>query len=170
MPTNPDLGVDLSSLDFSQPVADNTAIRAVNPHRYEMEMLDGVVLIDTTRHLIVGYKDVRLDEFWVRGHMPTYPLLPGVLMCEAAAQLSCYYAVSQKFVDGNALQGLGGIDKARFHRPVRPGERLVLVGNGIKVHRRMTRFAVTGLVDGEKAFEAEVVGVPLGKWEDIVRA
>ena len=61
-------------------------------------MLDGIVLIDPGRHLIVGYKDVRPDEFWVRGHMPGFPLLPGVLMCEAAAQLSCYYAVSQKVV------------------------------------------------------------------------
>jgi 3-hydroxyacyl-[acyl-carrier-protein] dehydratase len=91
-------------------------------------------------------------------------------MCEAAAQLSCYYAVSQGFVEADVLYGLGGIEKVRFLRPVRPGDRLALVGKGVKVHRRMTRFAVTGVVGGEKAFEAEVVGVPLGKWEDILRA
>jgi 3-hydroxyacyl-[acyl-carrier-protein] dehydratase len=167
MPADTDLGIDLAALDFARPVADIDAIRAINPHRFEMEMLDGIVLIDRGRHLIVGYKDARPDAFWVRGHMPQFPLLPGVLMCEAAAQLSCYYAVSQGFVEADVLYGLGGIERVRFHRPVRPGDRLVLVGKGVKVHRRMTRFAVTGVVGGEKAFEAEVVGVPLGKWEDI---
>ena len=170
MAADTDLGVDLAGLDFTRPVADLDGIRAVNPQRFELEMLDAVVLIDKARHLIVGYKDARPDAFWVRGHMPQYPLMPGVLMCEAAAQLTCYYAVSQGVVDRDALHGLGGIDKARFLRPVRPGERLVLVGKGVRVHRRMTRFHVTGLVDSDRAFEAEVVGVPLGKWEDILRA
>lgn len=165
-----DIGIDLSAIDFTRPVADLDAIRVVLPHRFEMEMLTAVVHVDPERHLIVGYKDVRPDEFWTRGHMPQYPLFPGVLMCEAAAQLTCYYAITRGIVDKGALQGLGGIERARFHRPVRPGERLVLVGTGIKVHRRVNRFAVAGSVGGEKAFEAEVVGVPLGKWEDLVRA
>lgn len=170
MPADTDLGVDVASLDFSRPVADAEAIRAVIPHRYEMELLTAIVSVDPTRHHIVGYKDLRQDEFWVRGHMPGYPLMPGVLMCEAAAQLTCYYVLSQKLVDLGSFQGLGGIERARFHRPVRPGDRLVLVGQGIKVHRRMTRFFVTGLVNGERVFEAEVIGVPVGKWEDLVRA
>jgi len=170
MPAEADLGVDLSSLDFSRPVADIEAIRAVIPHRYEMELLSGIAYVDPARHLIVGYKDVRPDEFWVRGHMPRFPLMPGVLMCEAAAQLTCYYGLSQGIVDPESLQGLGGIENTRFHRPVRPGERLVLVGKGLRVHRRMTRFSVTGLVNGEKVFETEVIGVPVGKWEDMVRA
>jgi 3-hydroxyacyl-[acyl-carrier-protein] dehydratase len=170
MPADVDLGVDVLSLDFSRPVADIDAIRAVNPHRYEMEMLSGIAFLDPTRHLVVGYKDTHPDEFWVRGHMPRFPLMPGVLMCEAAAQLMCYYVLSQGVVDPLALQGLAGIEKARFLQPVRPGERLVLVGKGIKVHRRMTRFDVTGLVRGVRAFEAEIVGVTLGKWEDLVRA
>ena len=109
MPADADLGVDLAVLDFARPVADISAIRDVNPHRFEMELLDGVVLVDKGRHLIVGYKDARPDEFWVRGHMPQYPLLPGVLMCEAAAQLSCYYVVSQGFVEADVLYGLGGL-------------------------------------------------------------
>ena len=52
-----------------------------------MEQLDGHRPPRPEQHLVVGYKDVRADEFWVRGHMPGNPLLPGVLMCEAAAQL-----------------------------------------------------------------------------------
>ena len=75
-------------------LADREAIRQVNPQRFEMEQLTAIVYVDPVNHVIVGYKDVRHDEFWVRGHMPDYPLLPGVLMCEAAAQLCSYYIVT----------------------------------------------------------------------------
>ncbi|HSQ58153.1 MAG TPA: beta-hydroxyacyl-ACP dehydratase, partial [Gemmata sp.] len=102
----------------------------------------------------------------ILGHMPGYPVLPGVLMCEGAAQLCSYYIA--RFVVGlGMLIGLAGVDEARFHRPVRPGERLVMVGTGIKVHRRLSRFRVIGSVDGEKAFEAVVGGVPMGRLEDL---
>jgi 3-hydroxyacyl-[acyl-carrier-protein] dehydratase len=170
MPAETEIGIDLDSLDFSHPVADLEAIRTVMPHRFEMEMLSAVVHVDPARHLIVGYKDIRPDEFWVRGHMPGFPLFPGVLMCEAAAQLTCYYAMSQRVVDAGVLQGLGGIEQARFHRPVRPGDRLVMIGTGIKVHRRLNRFEVVGLVGRERVFETTVVGVAIGKWEDLRRA
>ena len=84
----PELHFDLAKIDFSNVVADLDAIRKVNPQRFEMEQLDAIVMVDFAQKLIVGYKDVRFDEFWVRGHMPGYPLMPGVLMCEAAAQLA----------------------------------------------------------------------------------
>lgn len=158
---------DVTTIDFSKVVAGVAEIQAVNPHRFEMLMLSGVVHLDPARHRIVGYKDLTASDFWVRGHMPDFPLFPGVLMCEAAAQLCCYYTVSRKVTDPGVLMGLGGIDEARFYRPVRPGERLVIVGTGLKVHRRLTRFRAVGYVGAEKAFEAVVVGVPIGKWEDL---
>jgi 3-hydroxyacyl-[acyl-carrier-protein] dehydratase len=119
------------------------------------------------RHLIVGFKDLGPAEFWAPGHMPGFPLFPGVLMCEAAAQLCGYYYTTQKIGYPGVLLGLGGLEEARFIRSVRPGERLVLVGVGVKVHRRLTRFRVTGYVENEKAFEALVTGVPLGKLEEL---
>jgi 3-hydroxyacyl-[acyl-carrier-protein] dehydratase len=153
--------------DFDHPLAGVEELRDVNPHRHEFEMLSGIVHLDPGRHLIVGFKDMRADDFWARGHMPGFPLFPGVLMCEAAAQLSGYYYTSQKVGDPGALLGLAGIDEARFIRTVRPGERLVLVGTGLKVHRRLTRFRVVGQVGAEKAFEAVITGVPLGKLEEL---
>ncbi|HJZ59117.1 MAG TPA: 3-hydroxyacyl-ACP dehydratase FabZ family protein [Gemmataceae bacterium] len=162
-----DATIDLTKLDFSNPIAGIDQIRSVNPHRFEFEMITAIVLLDPVKKHIVGYKDVRPDEFWVRGHMPGYPLFPGVLMCEAAAQLCCYYNVTQKVSDPGVLMGLGGIEEARFLRPVRPGERLVIVGVGEKVHRRMTKFRATGYVGTEKAFEALVIGVPIGKLEEL---
>jgi 3-hydroxyacyl-[acyl-carrier-protein] dehydratase len=159
--------IDLAALDFSNPIAGIKEIREVNPHRHEFEMLTAVVHIDPVNHVIVGYKDLSEKEFWVRGHMPGYPLFPGVLMCEAAAQMCGYYYVSQKIGDPGVLLGLGGIDETRFVRTVRPGERLVMVGTGVKIHRRLTRFRVVGTVNGDKVFETLVSGVPIGKLKEL---
>ena len=56
-----------------------------------MEQLTAIVFDDVERGICVGYKDISPDEFWVRGHMPGMPLMPGVIMCEAAAQLCSYH-------------------------------------------------------------------------------
>ena len=158
---------DLSAYDFDRPVAGIEQIREANPHRFEFEMLTGIVHLDPAKHVIVGFKDMKADDFWTRGHMPGFPLFPGVLMCEAAAQMCGFYYTTQKVGAPGALLGLAGVDEARFIRPVRPGERLVMVGTGVKVNRRLTRFRVVGQVGTEKAFEAVITGVPLGKLEDL---
>lgn len=164
-----DFEFDVTKLDFSQCVADLEGIRKINPHRFEMELLSGVILIDPTRHVIVGYKDLAESDFWVRGHMPGFPLMPGVLMIEAAAQLISFYGETQAIAAGR-LMGLGAIDEARFLRKVVPGERLVLVGRGLRVSRRLNRFRCMGYVNGEKAFEATVTGVTLGDRKEILGA
>jgi 3-hydroxyacyl-[acyl-carrier-protein] dehydratase len=158
--------IDLAAFDFANPPVGIEEIRTVNPHRFEFEMLTGIVHIDPTKHLIIGFKNLSTNDFWVRGHMPGVPLFPGVLMCEAAAQLCGYYYVTQKVGDPGNLLGLGGIDETRFVRTVKPGERLVLVGTGVKIHRRMTKFRVVGYVESEKVFETLVTGVPLGKKQE----
>ena len=151
---------DPTTLDLTLRVADLDAIRAANPHRFEMELLTAITHLDPARKFIAGFKDLRADEFWVRGHMPGFPLMPGVLMCEAAAQLSAYYGATQGITQGR-MMGLGAIESAKFRRMVRPGERLVLAGFGLKVDRRLMKFHVIGYVDGERAFETVVSGVPL---------
>ena len=85
---------DLKSLNFSKPLYTLEQIRAVNPQRYEMEQLTAIIHVDRDQHLIVGYKQLSFDEFWVRGHMPGFPLMPGVVQCEAAAQLGGFTPVS----------------------------------------------------------------------------
>ena len=155
----PELHFDLAKIDFSQIVADREAIRKVNPQRHEMEQLDAVVLIDAVNKLAIGYKDVRFDEFWVRGHMPAYPLLPGVLMCEASAQLCSYYIMTHHELDG--FLGFGGMENIRFRSTVRPGDRLVLIAKETKFNRRQITSNVQGFVKDTMVFHGDIIGVPL---------
>jgi 3-hydroxyacyl-[acyl-carrier-protein] dehydratase len=92
--------------------------------------------------------------------MPDYPLLPGVLLCEAAAQLASYYVVTEGLLKGDFV-GFGGLENVRFRGVVRPGDRLVLVGKGISLNPRRTIFNVQGFVGSVMVFHADVIGVPL---------
>jgi 3-hydroxyacyl-[acyl-carrier-protein] dehydratase len=158
----PDVHFDVTQLELGRIVADREAIRRIIPQRFEFEQLDAIVFVDPAQHVAAGYKDVRADEFWVRGHMPGYPILPGVLMCEAAAQLCGYYILSQKLMGGDFM-GFGGMDNVRFRSPVYPGQRLVLVAKATKVHRRQTICNVQGFVDNLMVFHGDVFGVPLNR-------
>jgi 3-hydroxyacyl-[acyl-carrier-protein] dehydratase len=161
MPADFDVPViDPNSLDWSQRIADQDAIRQVNPHRQELELLTAITHLNPATKFIAGFKDATHQDFWVKGHMPGFPLLPGVLMCEAAAQLCAYYGGTQGVTHGR-MMGLGGIEMAKFRRMVRPGDRLLLIGHGLRVDRRLMRFHVRGYVDSEQAFETIVIGVPL---------
>ena len=160
----PEFHLDPSHLDFGHVLADQEAIRRYNPQRFEMEQLTAIVYEDTERHIMAGYKDVRHDEFWVRGHMPGYPLLPGVLQCESAAQLCSYYIESNGLAHGDFI-GLGGLENVRFRSPVRPGDRFVLVAKVCRSHRRQVVFNVQGFVGSTMVFHADVIGLPLRKEE-----
>lgn len=152
--------VDPTTIDTSRVLVDLEGIRQVNPQRFEMEQLTAIVALDPKQHLIIGYKDVRPDEFWVRGHMPDYPLMPGVLMCEAAAQLASYYCHAIKIVEGGFL-GFGGMEDVRFRGQVRPGDRLVMVAKAARVKRRQTVFETQGFVDSNMVYHGRIIGVPL---------
>ena len=152
--------IDLETIDTGKVLYDLEAVRRGNPQRFEMEQLTAIVYVDCDGQLIVGYKDVGLDEFWVRGHMPEHPLMPGTLMCEAAAQLCCFYCHLVELVP-DGFVGFAGIEGVRFRGQVRPGDRLILVGKGTKVRRRQTVFDVQGIVGGRMVFYGRIIGVPL---------
>jgi 3-hydroxyacyl-[acyl-carrier-protein] dehydratase len=156
----PEAHLDPTRLDLATVRADQEAIRKVNPQRFEMEQLTAIVHIDSEQHIVAGYKDVGADEFWVRGHMPNYPLMPGVLMCEAAAQLCAYYITTHGLIQGDFI-GFGGLENVRFRGTVHPGDRLVLIGKGVRLHRRQTVFNVQGFVGTTMVFHADILGVPL---------
>ena len=136
-------------------------IQAINPHRDAMLQLSAVTHIDGESKLVVGYKDVTADEFWTSGHMPGNPIMPGVLMIEAAAQLGSIYCHQTGIFEGGGFIGLGGVDDVRYRGIVRPGERLWIVGRSGRVSRRIMPFEFQGFVEGRMMFEARIIGVPM---------
>jgi 3-hydroxyacyl-[acyl-carrier-protein] dehydratase len=156
-----DLLVDLSRVDFSRPVATLDDIRRMNPQRFEMEQLTAVVYVDETQYACVGYKDITSDEFWVRGHMPGMPLMPGVVMLEAIAQLCSF--VTQKYdLLGAAMVGFGGLEEVRFRDTVLPGDRLIVMCKLDKVRRgRMIVCRFQGVVKDRIVVEGVLKGIPI---------
>ena len=124
--------VDFSEFDPSRKILDREGVEKCNPHRFELSLLDGILFEDFSNIVrAVGIHHVRDDEFWVRGHFPKYPLMPGVVICESAAQLCAYVAHrSQVYVKG--IMALGGLDEVRFRGPVKPGDDLIIMLNRAK--------------------------------------
>jgi 3-hydroxyacyl-[acyl-carrier-protein] dehydratase len=155
---------DPRQIDTSRVVVDIEGIRKINPQRFEMEQLTAIVHIDREQHIIIGYKDVRGDEFWARGHMPGYPLMPGVMICEAAAQLTGYYCSTLNILSGDFL-AFSGLENVRFRGPVKPGDRLVLVAKATRISRRSMQSHVQGFVGDKMVFEGDILGMPYSKQE-----
>lgn len=155
----PSLLFDLSEIDLNaEPVFDQEAICRVNPQRFEMQHLDGILWYDQDKSLILGYKDVTDQEFWVRGHIPGRPLMPGVIQIEAAAQLLSFL-VKQIYHEGGFV-GFGGIEHAKFRATIEPGARLHLLGHVIEARRgRRYICEVQGVVDNSLVFEATISGM-----------
>lgn len=152
---------DISAVDRTKLVADRALIEKWNPHRHEMALLDGVVWHSEDLSHGLGVKRIRSDEFWVRGHFPGVPLMPGVLMCEAAAQLSSYYTQKHNLLDA-AIIGFGGMEDVRFREPVVPGDRLVIAVERVRVRpRAMIVCRFQGLVRESIVVDGTIKGVPL---------
>jgi 3-hydroxyacyl-[acyl-carrier-protein] dehydratase len=155
----PQLLFDLSQIDLNKIAFDQEAIREQNPHRGDMEMLQGIVWVDRSQDRILGYKDIRDNEFWVAGHIPGRPLFPGVLMLETAAQLASFY--TKKFVGWKNFVGFGAVNNCRFRAQVVPGQRLLILCQKTWERHRRISCMTQGLVDGVLAFEAEIVGTQM---------
>ena len=164
MPSKP--LIDLSQLDFDTPLFTLEDIQKINPQRYEFSQLTAVVHIDKHAHLAVGYKDITDDEFWVAGHMPGYPLMPGVMQCECAAQLGGFYAVKYNVIECKYM-GFGGMKDVRFRRPIMPCCRLDIVCQITRLRgHRMAYFQFQGFVDSEMMFDGTMMGAAIGGSDD----
>jgi 3-hydroxyacyl-[acyl-carrier-protein] dehydratase len=150
---------DISNIDLTKVVFDQEAIRAANPQRGHMEHLNAIVYADGPAGRIIGYKDVRPDEFWVEGHIPGRPLLPGVLMIETGAQLASFY--TRVFVGWKGFIGFGGCEDVKFRSQVPPGKRMYIIGQKIWERHHRICCKVQGMVDGTICFEAGITGTEM---------
>ncbi len=155
----PPLLIDLQQVDLSRVLLTREQIYEQLPQRFEFMLLDGVCMLDREGTRLVAYADIRSDDWWIRGHVPGRPLLPGVLMLEMAAQSS---AVVAKVLTGiQAFIGLGGIEECKFRETISPPARLYLlcVGDNYRTRRIVSR--TQGVVDGRLIFEAKITGLAL---------
>lgn len=154
----PSLLFNLSEINTqAEPVFNREDILKVNPQNFEMQQLDGILWYNKKKYLILGYKDVTENEFWVRGHIPGRPLMPGVIMIESAAQLLSFFV--RKIYEVEGFIGFAGIDSAKFRSQVEPGQRLYLLGHLTKFKSRKYTACIQGVVDGVMVFETTVSGM-----------
>jgi 3-hydroxyacyl-[acyl-carrier-protein] dehydratase len=140
-------------------VADIETIRKYVPQRHEFEMLSGIVRVDTGQKICVGFQDVPQEPFWARGHIPGRPIMPGVLMVEAAAQLCTYYYKST--VDDARFLGFGGIEGVKFRGTVQPGDRLYIVTRNVELRSRRMVFESQAFLNNRLVYEGTIIGMPV---------
>lgn len=125
------------------------------PHRYPFLLVDRVKELEVNKR-IVAIKNVTINEPFFQGHFPGHPIMPGVLIIEAMAQVGGVLAYrSQPDTEGKVVYFMG-IDKAKFRRPVVPGDTLEFVLEVIKQRRNIWVFKAEAFVDGERAAQAEI--------------
>ena len=154
---------EFDKVDYDRPLFSIEEIRKVNPQRFEMEQLTAILYVDQEGNGLIGYKDITPNEFWVRGHMPEFPLMPGVVLCECAAQLAGFYARKYELLQGDFL-GFGGMDEVRFRAPVFVGDRLLIMVKLTKLRPgRRAEFDFQGFVNDKMVFSGRMIGVPIAK-------
>ncbi len=128
------------------------------PHRYPFLLIDRVTECIPGESLI-GYKNVSYNEPYFTGHFPQRPVMPGVLILEALAQATGILAFRTlgRVPDKNSLYYFVGVDKARFKRPVEPGDQLQLSVKFIKEKRGIWKFEGVATVDGDIVCAADLM-------------
>jgi 3-hydroxyacyl-[acyl-carrier-protein] dehydratase len=132
-------------------------ILQILPHRWPFVLVDRVTDV-VPRERIVGHKCVTMGEPWAQGHFPARPIFPGVLIIEALAQIGGILAyASEPFDAASSLMYFLGIDKAKFRRPVTPGDRLDLEVTILHHRTNVWKFKGEASVDGTLCASAELL-------------
>jgi beta-hydroxyacyl-ACP dehydratase FabZ len=130
-------------------------ILKVLPQRYPFLLVDRIIETDGSNYM-VGLKNVTINEPFFQGHFPEHPVMPGVLLVEALAQVGVVLLLSGDETRGSKLVYFSGIDRCRFRQPVVPGDQLRMEVTVLKQRDRYYKMKGRALVDGNVAVEAEL--------------
>ncbi|MEW5974288.1 MAG: 3-hydroxyacyl-ACP dehydratase FabZ [Acidobacteriota bacterium] len=135
---------------------DVNEIQRIIPHRYPFLLVDGIVELDPAKR-IVGIKNVTVNEPFFVGHFPGSPVMPGVLIVEAMAQVAAVLVLREVEDRERKLVFFAGIDQARFRQPVIPGNQLRIVVEVIRMKSRHGKLRGEAFVDSKLVAEAEIL-------------
>ncbi len=139
----------------SRPVILNVKeIAKILPHRYPFLLVDRIIYMNLEENVIIGQKNVTINEHFFEGHFPGVPIMPGVLILEALAQTGGIL-VHQKG-NNEKIAVLLNINNAKFRKPVIPGDVLTLHASGLHISHKGGRILAKAMVNGQTAVEAEI--------------
>ena len=139
------------------PALDIDAIRDILPHRYPFLLVDRIEELEADR--IVGIKNVTANEPFFAGHFPDFPVMPGVLIVEAMAQVAGVLVLKNIEDRKSKLVLLAGVDGAKFRKPVRPGDQLRMEMKVLRKKATMVKVSGMATVNGTVVAEAEMLCV-----------
>jgi 3-hydroxyacyl-[acyl-carrier-protein] dehydratase len=151
------MSTSVSSRGIAGRVLDIDAIREILPHRYPFLLVDRIEELEAER--VVGIKNVTVNEPFFAGHFPDYPVMPGVLIIEAMAQVAGVLVLSGIPDRKSKLVLLAGVDGAKFRKPVRPGDQLRMEMKILRSRASMAKVSGVATVDGAIVAEAEMLCV-----------
>jgi UDP-3-O-[3-hydroxymyristoyl] N-acetylglucosamine deacetylase / 3-hydroxyacyl-[acyl-carrier-protein] dehydratase len=144
---------------------DIVEIQKLLPHRYPFLLVDRILELEPGKRA-VGLKNVSMNETFFQGHFPGHPVMPGVLILEALAQVGGVAVLSARDGDNSKVQYLAAINEARFRRPVKPGDQLRLEVDVTLLRTKICKLAAKALVDGQVVTEALITCALVGKGQN----
>lgn len=139
-------------------IYDINEIQKILPHRYPFLLVDKIIELEP-KIRIVGIKQVTFNEYFFQGHFPEAPVMPGVLQIEALAQVGAILALREFEDRDNKIPFFTGIEKAKFRRPVVPGDTLTLEVTALRIGSKVQKMRGEAKVDGQITAEAEITSI-----------